>query len=634
MGIKKQITYENYYDKVYGGWLGKCIGGAAGAPIEGVKKLIEHEHFREVFRWDLPNDDLDLQLLWLEVLQEKGLDLTSRDMADAWNKKCWYPFSEYGIFLKNYERGIYPPYSGSFNNPLFCEGEGSPIRSEIWGMIFPGEPEMAVEYAKMDSQIDHTGISLWIEQFYAAIEAEAFFEEDITKLIADNIKYLPECSRPRTCVQEVCQYYAAGNRDWIKAREALMRRYAHFDFTNAVTNLGIVMIALLYGNGDMDQVINIAFRCGYDADCTAATAGAICGIIVGKSHMDAKLLELVEEEFVVGIDVDRTDNTISALTQETCAIGILGRERCKTVITEIPRTVTVPAIMNQSKKVEMTVSYEHMPAIGYADECTFSVKIVNCTKEFIQDELYIKNLPVGWILEQNKMMLTIPAGREVIIKNTVYTDVSTAEIHNTNLITVCFGENSYEFGIAGASVFKAIGPYFEALEKEDRKGLPSPHGAGCDLPNLECMVNNAVYLDKEYCNERNFTEVFDKSEIIINGYEDLLPLDDEFTFYGQGCIYLEQTIVSPEDRELWAVIGNNDGFKLWVNDELIMERDEIRLWTPYNNYELFQLKKGENKIHLKLLRRTESLKYSFGLRKYEGEHFHRKRWYVDFSSKA
>ena len=32
-----QMSYEKFLDKVHGGWYGKCLGGAAGAPVEGVK---------------------------------------------------------------------------------------------------------------------------------------------------------------------------------------------------------------------------------------------------------------------------------------------------------------------------------------------------------------------------------------------------------------------------------------------------------------------------------------------------------------------------------------------------------------------------------------------------------------------
>lgn len=105
-----------------------------------------------------------------------------------------------------------------------------------------------------------------------------------------------------------------------------------------------------------------------------------------------------------------------------------------------------------------------------------------------------------------------------------------------------------------------------------------------------------------------------------------------FTFYGQGCIYLKQEVISPQEQDVWAVIGNNDGIKLWVNKELCLEKDEIRLWTPYNNYQTVHLKKGKKQIIIKLLKRTESMKLSFAFRKYEGEHFHRKRWITDLGS--
>lgn len=102
------MNKNDYFNRVYGGWLGKCLGGAAGAPVEGIKKLLPYKDYKEMIRLDLPNDNLDLQLLWFEVMEEKGLSVTSKDLADAWEKHCWYPFNEYGIFLKNYERGIFP----------------------------------------------------------------------------------------------------------------------------------------------------------------------------------------------------------------------------------------------------------------------------------------------------------------------------------------------------------------------------------------------------------------------------------------------------------------------------------------------------------------------------------------------
>ncbi len=37
----RTITYDDFEDKVHGCWYGKCLGGAAGAPVEGIKKLLD-----------------------------------------------------------------------------------------------------------------------------------------------------------------------------------------------------------------------------------------------------------------------------------------------------------------------------------------------------------------------------------------------------------------------------------------------------------------------------------------------------------------------------------------------------------------------------------------------------------------
>lgn len=627
------ITYERYFDKVYGGWIGKCLGGAAGAPVEGYKCLIECKDYKEMLRTDLPNDDLDLQLLWLEVLQKKGFDLTSEDLAMAWDKQCWYPFSEYGIFLKNYERGICPPTSGSFNNPLFCEGEGSPIRSEIWGMCFPGRPEIAAKYAKLDSSLDHYGESVWIEQFYAAMESQAFFETDILQLIQKEIHWLPKNSRARKCVEEVLTYYVKGNDDWQCARKHMLRRYGHHEFTNAVTNLGIVIIALLYGEHNLDKIINIAFRSGFDADCTCATAAAIFGIMIGREGIDKKLQEIIGDTLVVGIEIESSYRSIKQLTVETCEMGCLAEKAGGISITNIPENMELRTLPKKESSVLINVRYNTMPAIGYCDDCEVIIEITNEKECTVEGILEFEKVPFGWKIEYQKEKIKVCPGEHVEIPVHIQTDENVTEVHNTNKIIVNYAGLKKEFGIAGACIWKVMGPFTEALEKEDRKGIPSPHGEGCNLPTLECMVNNAVFLEKKYVDESNFIQVFADDPVIINEYEDLMKLDEKFTYKGQGCIYLNQTIISPDDREVWFVIGNNDGFKIWINDEMVFSRDEIRLWTPYNNYEIVRLKKGVNEIVLKLLRRTELLKFSFGVRKYEGEHFHKKRWCVDFVSK-
>jgi len=103
-----EIPYEEYVDRIRGGWIGKSVGGTVGARFEGYKGWISIGP-EEVFPEKIPpNDDLDIQVLWLKVLEEKGAGFESTDLADAWLEWCWYPFNEYGVFRRNYRLGTTP----------------------------------------------------------------------------------------------------------------------------------------------------------------------------------------------------------------------------------------------------------------------------------------------------------------------------------------------------------------------------------------------------------------------------------------------------------------------------------------------------------------------------------------------
>ncbi|MDY4186553.1 MAG: ADP-ribosylglycohydrolase family protein [Candidatus Borkfalkiaceae bacterium] len=525
MNADVKICDEKLLDKIYGCFYGKCLGGAAGAPFEGIKKILNIDDYKKVFRPDLPNDDLDLQLLWLDVLENKGFNLTSCNLADAWIEKCWYPFSEYGYFMKNYMRGIKPPYSGEINNSFFREGMGCPIRSEIWACLCAGIPELAVKYAYLDATLDHAENAVYAEQFLAAVESMAFYESDVKILIEKGLDFIPETSKLFRCIKGVLSDYERGKSVFETRNNALIR-YGHPDFTNCVQNLAFVAVALLYGKCDMSDTISIALSCGYDTDCTCASAASIVGIIKGFSELgqDGKL---IKDEFVCGINVVRPSNSIRALAGD---------------------------VFNLHKKL--------------LSENITDIKTEPFTKEGYKKSLE-KIQPVIW---------------------------------------------------------RIYGPYFEQLEQPMNPDYPSPHGEGCVLPDLVCMVNNQAFLDKEYETSEKFADLYAK--------EDLIDLDSVITMEGQYAADLETIIVSNKDQTVWLVIGNNDGFKIEVNGLEVLKKDEIRLWTPYNNFCTANLKKGENAIKLRVLKRTEIFKFSLGLRTFKkGDHWHRAKWCTDLKFK-
>ncbi len=72
------LDKDEYWDKVFACWLGKNCGGTLGAPLE--KAFAQEEPFDidwypELREGGIPNDDLEMQLIWLKAVEERGFDL-------------------------------------------------------------------------------------------------------------------------------------------------------------------------------------------------------------------------------------------------------------------------------------------------------------------------------------------------------------------------------------------------------------------------------------------------------------------------------------------------------------------------------------------------------------------------------
>ena len=66
------LNKETIKDKIYACWIGKNIGGTMGAPYEGQRDMQNISGFVTEKGMSLPNDDLDLQLVWLHAMEQEG----------------------------------------------------------------------------------------------------------------------------------------------------------------------------------------------------------------------------------------------------------------------------------------------------------------------------------------------------------------------------------------------------------------------------------------------------------------------------------------------------------------------------------------------------------------------------------
>ena len=635
----KHMTMNEYRDRVKGCWFGKCFGGASGAPYEGFKHVIEYSSLEEIVRPDLPNDDLDIQLLWVEVLQKKGLNIDSKDLADAWIKSCPYTMSEYGYFIKNYERGILPPASGWFNNNFFKVGNGCPIRAEIWGLVFFNDGETAAGYARLDGTLDHAGESVWIEQFYAVMVSMSFSGKPLHQLIEIARKYLPEGSEASRCVTSVLSCYIDNPDDYQSAREVMLRLFGHHDFTYSVINMAFVLISLLYGKGDIRKTVEIGLHCGYDTDCTCATAAALIGAITGYEDIPESIKKMIGNEFVASVDLERTDFTIDALTDDVCALGILFDESRKEPVLSESRPVLKRArslYSSNPKRITICAQYIGDPCIGFTKKGSLSITIRSSAGKSEQVWIQLSGISGEFELSWDKQLFQIDPDQPLSVTNEIAICDGVEKVRSFVDLTIEVAALSgnilarENIGFATADSWHLAGPYFEMFPDPVRpEDYPSAHGPDSDLPSLEGMVNNHVLLDSEYIDEIGIDEAVMKNATLrIDACEDLLPRLPA-GYIGQACFYLTKRIYVPTDRRVWVVIGNTDAFSLWVNGTRKMSVDENRIWTPYNNSMLIDLAAGGNTITLKLLRRTSDFSFSLGLRAYEGKHWHQQKWLTD-----
>ena len=286
-------------DKIHACWLGKNIGGTIGAPFEGTRDILDIKGYTSEKGEPLPNDDLDLQLIWLCALEEVGpFSLNANDLATYWLSYIPPYWNEYGIGKANMAGGIMPPLSGEYNNKKWRHSNGAWIRSEIWACLAPGYPEIARRYAFADACVDHgMGEGTVAEQFTVTLECLAFFKTDIRAIIEQALCSIPEDSRVSKAVRLVIEGYDSG-MDWKDVRNALVKQSEDIGWFQAPANVGFVILGLLYGEGDFKTSMLYTVNCGDDTDCTAATVGAFLGILYGTAGVPADWAEYIGDRII------------------------------------------------------------------------------------------------------------------------------------------------------------------------------------------------------------------------------------------------------------------------------------------------------------------------------------------------
>lgn len=290
---------KRIWDKIYGCWTGKNIGGTMGTPYENTQELLDIHGFATAPGEVLPNDDLDLQLVWLRAMDEMGPEaVNERVLGEYWLTYICPAWNEYGIGKSNLREGLQAPLSGEVYNEKWKNSNGAWIRTEIWACLFPGSPEKAIRYAFYDACVDHGyNEGTYAAIFVAAMESAAFVFSDINTLLEIGLSKIPSDCRMAKAVRLVMDEYAKGT-DWKVTRELLIEQSADIGWFQAPANVGFVVLGMLYGQGDFKKSMILAINCGDDTDCTGATIGAIMGIMKGTEGIPADWRSYIGDKII------------------------------------------------------------------------------------------------------------------------------------------------------------------------------------------------------------------------------------------------------------------------------------------------------------------------------------------------
>lgn len=303
------MIQKDYPERVYAGWLAKIIGIRLGAAVEGWTYERIQELFGELtfypaeYKNFAADDDSNGPLFFLRALEEKkGDTLTPQDVGEALLNYAPYEhgffwWGGYGISTEhtaylNLRRGIKAPMSGSVeqNGAAVAEQIGGQIFIDTWGLVAPGNPKLAAELAGKAASVTHGGNGVYGGIFVASAISAAFTAGSIREVIETALKFIPDDCEYTRAVRAVTDWHdshpESGWRDCFA--------YVHDNFgydrypgaCHIIPNICVMILALVYGNGDFDNTLNICNMCGWDTDCNVGNVATIMGVFRGLDAID------------------------------------------------------------------------------------------------------------------------------------------------------------------------------------------------------------------------------------------------------------------------------------------------------------------------------------------------------------
>lgn len=298
------LSHHAIYDRIYAGFIAKAIGVRLGAPVESTiwtldriqKTYGEITQYLHDFKNFAADDDTNCPVYFVRVLRDYGLDFTAEQVGRTWLN---YAGEEHGMYwwggfgrstehtaYLNLKNGIPAPTSGSIatNGAVIAEQIGGQIFVDSWGWLNPGNPKRAAEMAARAASVSHDGNALNGARWVAAAIAQAFVAGSIREIVDVAMAQIPADSEYARVATAMIAFNKANPDDWRACQKMLVADFGYDRYPgicHVIPNAGALIMAVLYGNGDLPRTAEIATMAGWDTDCNAGNASAIVGTFQG-----------------------------------------------------------------------------------------------------------------------------------------------------------------------------------------------------------------------------------------------------------------------------------------------------------------------------------------------------------------
>ena len=330
-------------------------------------------------------------------------------------------------------------------------------------------------------------------------------------------------------------------------------------------------------------MMRLCVQCGWDVDCSCATAGALWGALRGSEALPRDWRDRMGKTLVCACDIRHKTAALTDFAAETAAVGI---EAARVLNDEVEIT-GAPAVVVRPRPAagfEIAYAYGNGEPVLWTDRPTeVTLRVSDPFPEAFSGTLAV-SVPAYVTVEVNEKPIVVPANGSTSVsfrlKLKEGVDLRPEKVL-CRAVLKKDGVPVFEdvFGMHASAQYLVYGPYWDMWDKEAAEICPYQNEElTCNPGNLPEYACDAVsthirpdhaYLDEAALLERDLPQ---ERPFAVEKGTDCFARGDLYAFDGASCCYIVREFQSDEVIEGLGLSFSADcPFACWLDGKLIRE---------------------------------------------------------------